>query len=276
MLITKRFVVLNFPKTGSTFVRKVIKKLHHADNIIGRNVLKPGLPFNGLRERIIPSEITAKEFRKNIREQHATFSQIPEADRRSKQIMSVFRNPLERYVSTYEYKWYAKNPFFRDNADCIKDFPGFPDLSFSEYLEMQFKYGVRQYAGEQKPEAAVGPASLQFIRFFFPNPGNIIANLTDQYIDGEDFRNDFPEIRFLHTENLNEELYQFLSEHGYPEDKIGFIRSAGEANKNRQNWAENDWKGYYTDGLLNKIKHYDRLLFKIFPEYNYQERGVRQ
>lgn len=267
MIITNRIVVLNFPKTGSTFVRNVLKKIHRADNIIARNILKAGLPYNGIRELIMASDMRGSQYKKKMKGQHSTFSQIPERFKKNRKIVTVFRNPLERYVSTYEFKWYAKNSFFKDNPECLKDFPNFPDLTFKEYMDMQFKYGVRQYAGDHTLNADIGPTSLQFIRFIFPNPDEVISNLNNRYIDNDEYVKDTPDIEFLHTENLNDELYDFLKENGYAEDKIAFIKQEAKANYNRQNWKKDNWKNYYTDELLRKIQYYDRLLFKIFPEY---------
>jgi len=82
MIITDDFVMLNFPKTGSSFAREALKRLYANRNII---------------ELMLP-KITEKRYRDRV-DQHGTFRQIPLAHK-NKPVLSITRNPLSRFQST--------------------------------------------------------------------------------------------------------------------------------------------------------------------------------
>ena len=76
MLITDRFVMLNFPKTGSSFARKTLKQIHGYDSLPNRALRRLGLPDrSGMTEILTPNQLFGERWRKV--NQHAAWNQIP-------------------------------------------------------------------------------------------------------------------------------------------------------------------------------------------------------
>ena len=97
MIITDQFVMLNFPKTGSTFVRNVLKQIHEELTFSSSDRLLMGL---GLKKKPYYENLWLPRIRNTYREQvqdeHGIYSQIPERHR-GKTIVSVKRDLFERY-----------------------------------------------------------------------------------------------------------------------------------------------------------------------------------
>ena len=97
MLITKDFVMLNFPKTGTTFTRAVLKQLYgdRIEEILGRNPMNP---------HSVPDS------------PHLAVSQIPQRYAKLP-IVSIYRNLFDRYVSLWQFRWYLHaHPSIQDAA----------------------------------------------------------------------------------------------------------------------------------------------------------------
>lgn len=127
--------------------------------------------------------------------------------------------------------------------------------------------GNRQLKGEE----ALGLRTEQFVKFYFKSPRRTFRRIDDDYIGAEKYREDMFDVRFIHTERLNQELYEFLSEMGYESDDLAFILDLGKIlpeGKGRS--AEQKWEKYYTPELKQFVQEKERLLFKLFPEYDDQ------
>lgn len=82
MLVTDSFVMLNYPKTGSSFARKVIKDLYARQP-------KSWFRRRWCKELILPNIRTC-----GADDQHGCYSQIP-PQYRNREVMSIVRNPFE-------------------------------------------------------------------------------------------------------------------------------------------------------------------------------------
>ena len=104
MLITKRFVVLAFPKAGSSFVRRTLKTIH-GYNALPRKVLRRlhlelDPPLLELMFEQIDLKVPHQE-----KTRHALYCQIPPAHSH-KTVVSTTRYPFDRYVSLYLFgRW---------------------------------------------------------------------------------------------------------------------------------------------------------------------------
>ena len=83
------------------------------------------------------------------------------------------------------------------------------------------------------------------------------------------------EIVFLHQENLNSELYEFLLYVGYPKNKITFIKNANRVNITPRERDEQDLASFYTRELLQDVLRRDKLIFEIFSEYEREAMEVK-
>ena len=125
---------------------------------------------------------------------------------------------------------------------------------------------VCKSVGLQKPKADIGPYTIKFLQFFGKNYKELIHNATNDFIDKKEYLNHLYNVRFLHTENLNEELYNFLLEMGYRQKKVQFILQSPPENTTKG--KKKNWKNYYTPELKKEIRTKERLIFDLFPEYD--------
>ena len=75
---------------------------------------------------------------------------------------------------------------------------------------MLHKFGCKDRLDGITPKIDLGYQTIQFIQFYFPDPEYVLKMIDEDYIQQKRYLNDMAEITFLHQENLNSELYDFL------------------------------------------------------------------
>ena len=264
MIITDKFVMLNFPKTGSSFVRAALKEIHGYNRLSARLLRMLDLPGSSSMTELLLPTIDKASIR-GLPGQHGTYRQIPEKHRH-KGIVSVIRNPFDRYVSDYLFGWWKRYP--PANTTLLAEaFPHFPDLSFAEYCHMNDHFGRQDRLGDISPRIELGLFTIQFIQFYFKEPDSVLRRIDDGYISHRRYLADIAPITFLHQENLRAELYEFLLSLGYSEEKIRFILEAEGVNVTDRENDQRQLENFYTRQLVEEILQKDRLLFELFPEY---------
>lgn len=266
MIIAKKFVFINFPKTGSTFVRKNLKKLKetsHSTKKWGKIPFFDKFLFEDFRFLNMPNiRAFGIQSRWMKPTEHGLRIQIPQKYN-TKEIVSIKRNPFELAISLYEFRDWVKT--FSPIGESLKtDFPPFPNISFKEFLEFREKYSYYKNHPEIKNfPSQVGVISMNFICFFAKsNPFQLINTWNE---GGEDiFIKEVKEVVFLENSNLNLELYQYLQKCGYPESQISFIIDAKKENTTHKNKKTSE---YFDNELAEEFIKKEYLLFKIFPEY---------
>lgn len=263
MIITDNFVMLNFPKTGSTFTRKAIDKVFEHDNSLMRLLVRIGFINKPYKELWLPNIYNNTV---NNSSQHGCYRLIPEEDK-NKTVATIVRNPYGRYVSSYLYEWWKKNP--PTDVSKIKiDYPTFPNISFEQYYEIVHRYsrdGLYNNGDINKHKQNFGMYTLLFIQFYSKKPDELMDELDSESIDIERFKNNFSDIVFLKQEDLNNDLKSFLIKMGYDEDKVNKIDLMEKVNVS--NKKKNSIKNFITDEILEQINERDKLFFEIFPEY---------
>lgn len=262
MLITDQFIMLNLPKTGSTFARTVIKELH-AKRLSRQSYVSRVLQ----RLRLAKQPVCMDIMLPNIKvsgvvmepDQHGTYSQIPN-EFRGLPVISVVRNPYTRFMSGYEFRWWEAHPPI--NASLLaENFPNFPDLSVDDYVRLNELDVIHGRLGGRKPNAEVGIQTVQFIQMFFKDPGRILKNLTDEYLDSVEAITDMAEITFLRQERLNEDLADFLSEMGYTNEEVDYARSREKVNVTPP--QNSDRNALWTPGSLDYVRRKERMIFRL-------------
>jgi hypothetical protein len=258
VIITDRFVMLNNPKTGSSFVRAVLKQLHGyptADSSrLQRLVHRLGLRHDPrFVELILPAPDAASPVRPN---QHGRYCQIPHGHR-GKEVASVVRDPFARLYSIYRFGGWRVYPR-RYGPTIAKLFPAFPDLSFEEYLRMEEFVLERWWLPGRADALQVGRQTIRFIHMFFRDPPGVLARLDAGYLESDRFLEDLPPIRFLQTERLNRELHDFLRDHGYAQERVAFVLE-----HERVNVTQWQGRGEWTAALVGEVLRRERLLFRI-------------
>lgn len=266
MIITDNFVVLNFQKTGSSFVRKVMKDIflkRRNKNILTRALYKYNILHLGFKEERSQDLLIS-----NYKDQHGCYDQIPDKHK-DKLIVSVIRDPYSRLNSIYNFKWWSKYPPISQSLIC-KNLPNFPNLNFKEFLALQNLENEKLKKIFHIPDGLViGNQTIYFIRFYFKNHKKVLSNITQDYILSEDFKKDLCKVKFLNSNDLNNELVDFLSAYGFEKKDLDYIKNHGKVNVSKESIRTED------EGkeIINYVNKNEWLLFEIFNSlgYNFKE-----
>ena len=265
MYITKDLLMLNFPKTGSTFSREVLRRVYSKrDTFIEKTLVKLGLRKPSVIDLLLPQLDIGMGT--GLTNQHGMVRQIPEIYQ-DRPIVTITRNPLSRYVSTYLFRSWVDFPP-ADEQTLKKAYPNYPDLTFSEYYEMMHTYEVPTRLDGIKPKIELGVFTIQFIRFYFKDPEAILKKIDLEYIENKEYMNELSNIHFIKQENLNSDLKEFLQSVGMTKDELSFMDSMDKINVSKQQEEKSNFKQYYTGtDVEQKVLDRERLLFSIFPDY---------
>ncbi|MFZ4414772.1 MAG: sulfotransferase family 2 domain-containing protein [Bacteroidales bacterium] len=265
MLITDRFVLLNLPKTGTTFARTAIRTLYkNKESKLNSFLVHTGLMKPSVEELMMPKIDEIVNY--NIKDQHGTYRQIP-IEHNHKPIITITRNPFTRFLSGYYFKWWVDHP--AADLKVIKEtFPKFPDISINEYYEMGLKFGRKNRLKDIIPKYEIGGMSIQFIQFYAKNPESLLSEIDDNYFNTKKYKEDFKHIRFIHQEFLVDEIIEFLVSVGFDKKDLSFINDLPRINVTKtENINLTNFRNYFSEELVQKIVKEERLLFKMFPEY---------
>lgn len=263
MIYTDRFVYVHQPKTGGTFVTTVLLRLHgvHWSRF---TQMKSGLR----KELVFKGPYGAFVYDNN---KHGTCDEIAKAHR-LKPVLATVRNPFDTYVSQYEFGWWRKRKWLRyyravpNFQDC---FGHFPNLSFEEFLRLTTAAFATLPNRELDDERGLGLESEYFIKYYLRNSRAILPIVDDSYIAAGRYRNDMYDVRFVHTQRLNQELYDFLLGMGYRADDLAFVIDHPRVLPQGKGRSEaQKWQSYYSPELKRLVRQKDRLLFAVFPEFD--------
>lgn len=263
MIITNKFIYIHLPKTGGTFVTDALFKVYQLDWTI----------WNWLT-LIVSGKVCYHTPYGNFllqKPKHPAIHEI-ELKYRNLLILTNIRNPLDLYVSQYEFGWWKRRgylKYYRQIKDFKTKFKNFPNLTFQEFIELQYDTFSFPGNGEFSDENGIGINSKIFLSTYVEDSqrianGFINGTISSKMLDKKFLSN----INFLLTHNLNTRLYDFLKEMGFEEDKIKFIIKKEKVlplGKGRT--KEQKWEKYYTEDLKQLILNKDRLLFELFPEF---------
>jgi len=264
MIITEKFVLLNFPRTGSTFNRTMLKELYAKRPVSEKILNKLGVKPSFFKELMLPIDRTKNARLSGRVSQHAAYKDIPDGAK-GLPVMAAFRNPFDRIISGFEYRFWLKNPIAP--VDEIKAaYPEYPDMTFARYWDYLMVLDKMNVLDGANVEADVGPLTLHFIKFFFPEPEIILSRLTNSYVDNQDYRSEMPDITFLNTEALNQDLYAALLKFGYPKARLQFILDTSRINASTRK-TDTKWTDYFGPELTKEALYQERMLFDLFPEY---------
>lgn len=260
MIICEDFIVLNFPRTGSTFVRVVIKKVLNNRN---KNsfILKTAQLLRIVKapyiELFLPNYHSPNKLTRIGKGQHGAYCQIP-AKYKNKAIVTVIRNPYDIFLSTYRMAWWQS--FYPIKKEELYNlFPDFPSLTIDEYVEL-LKLSV-----DNKTSTNIGIHTVQFIRMFFKDPERVLNNITEDYIESDLYKEDLADnIKFLTQENLNNDLANYLSIYNFTDEEISFVRKYERVNISiKKNGVVNK---IWSENSLQYVQESERFLFKIFND----------
>jgi hypothetical protein len=263
MIITNDFILLNLPKTGSTFTRNILKRIYYGrENFFQKVCRKFHLIKPEMKELIVP----------NLRmpnckpDQHGTYQQIP-GKYLNRTVVSIVRNPYDRFISIYRFKsWTNAEQLISEIEEINKNFPEFPNLNIDEYVDLNLlgektKIGMFEGYDKSNPKE-IGNQTMQFIQMFFKNPKNVMLKLDDEYINSGRYKSDMAQIKFLKQEKLNEELYNFLSYYNFKESELETISNTKKLNVSKSFNDDNLW----TKKAIEYVRYRERYLFLILDD----------
>lgn len=261
MIITDQFVMLNLPKTGSTFAREAMKQLYK--NRFRQLPLKRKIAIKSrLSEPLLQElEILNVKFKQGLnrrRDPHGTYQEIPDKYK-NRVIFSIVRNPYQRLLSAYEYRHWARWPILPNDV-LAQHFPNFPKLSINEYVKMG-KMSTAYRSGFEGKDVHIGAASIQFIQMFFKDPVKVLQNITDAYLDSDEVFEDMADITFLRQECLRNDLKEFLRKHGFTNAELGVIDEMKAKNVTTNKVSNR--KELLTPEVINYVNTENRLIFKL-------------
>ena len=253
MLVTNKFIMLNFPKTGSSFARKVIKRVY-ANTLTGFS-----------NSTIICEELILPNIRNKVSkdksDHHGTYCQIP-PEYRNRKIVSIIRNPLDRFLSIYKYGAWKHSPPIPNN-EVKKLFPKFPELEIDEFIEMQNE-SIKYRLGFEIKEFEIGIQSVQLVQMFFRSPEIILKSIFNGSYSKSDVVSGIGDIKFLNQEYLREDLIRFLISNGFNENELSFIRT--EKASNISDYETADKSIFVTDKLKLYLEDKEWLYNSIFKQ----------
>ncbi len=267
MIITKDIIFINLPKTGSTFVREVLKKLHTPNSFTGK--LKKKILGDKYRYRVYRfPEIRTPNKRYQQPTEHGLYCQIPVSLLNGKQVISAKRNIYDYYLSLYFYAdWKRPEAMIFTEKEIKSDFPSFPDLSFDEFVLFMQKFPFYsnnpKLKNSREIQHKLGPLSVQFVFFYFKNPFDFLNNLNQYDIHHLNYRELMPEITFLDQKKLNQELYHTLLNY-YPEKSIRFILTENKKNVSNNNRLT---KEQLSSEIKQQIERNEHLIYNFFNQY---------
>lgn len=267
MVITGKQVFINYPKTGSNFVREVLRKIYQRRyarlGLYGKFVSRWNSSDDNFYKELEMPIIQATYG--NGKTPHGWYSQIPERYR-GREVVSVVRNPYDRFLSVYDFRDWARYP--RLPREVIeREFPDFPNLdfeTFQKFVDAELKFS---WLAGIEMSAEIGFQTVQFIKFFFRDPVKILNSIDEKYIDSERFLDDMPKITLLSTENLNRDLHRFLLKAGILPEEADFI-----LNYEKVNITENstfDRNRLWTKDIVDHIEYKERFLLKILKYFGF-------
>ena len=248
MLICDKFVVLNMPKTGSTFVRTIIAEIDR------KRDLNSDLDRPSFQELMMPNSY----FPGQPLDQHGSYRQIPESHK-AKVLVSVARNPYDKYASEYEFNFWVKHPPFPAESLSVH-FPQFPNISFEDFLRMHYLSSEKIIPCGNP--LGIGKQTIQFIRMYYKDPLAALKLLTPDYVDFSDrYKEDMANIVFLRQDHLNDDLADFLFRMGYTKEEADFCRSYRRVNVTHNHLG--DRNKLWTPKTLDFVTRSERFLFRV-------------
>jgi hypothetical protein len=192
-------------------------------------------------------------------DQHGCYCQIP-AVYANREVVTVVRNPYDRFLSAYEFRWWEKYPPVPDSI-LAEYFPLFPDLAIDDYVRLDKYAMIHGRLGGREVSGKIGNQTIQFIQMFFKNPEDVLDSISDEYIDSDSVFEDIATITFLRQEKLNEELATFLKLKGFSKEEVKYVRQLDRVNVTPKRAP--DRYELWTENALDYIEQNERMIFRI-------------
>lgn len=270
MILTSRFSFIHIPKNAGSFVETVLRKVYAPSNIYSTslNLFLNRYFFSRIRDHkpycywgVIP-QFLFKGFAEILI--HGWASEAPLAFK-NKPFLAVMRDPLDRYISEFEFKWWQWSGAIHPNTTLIKiKYPNWPHISsFSDdvYLRNEFHTLFQQ---EHPLENRVGIQTETFIRFFCKNPYQLLS-LGKSRLTIKSVIEDLFDIHFLNMDFLNTELSSYLAMKGVEKNLAKMAESHEKVLPNEMGRSiHKNYDEYYSEQLMEYVIRVEEIILSIW------------
>lgn len=235
MIITESFVFLNYPKTGSTFVREALREIYQKKQQARWSWLRRKRSFEMYGAPNVRDTNGARRGKPNP---HGTYWQIP-ARAQHLPVYCVRRDPIKRMISGYFYADWKKPEVWRGEIKKIRGrFPEFPDLSLSAYVEYINEFMLRKLV---IGDINFGFLATDFVHFFL-NDAELGDLETIKFPNLEAVKDAMGDVRFLENDSLNDELSHMLITHGFTKHDVRLVQDKKKVNTSGSNKQKNNFE----------------------------------
>ena len=262
MHISGNSIFINYPKTGSSFIRQSLDTLNA--NIEKDRVLKitnPGKQKTLKFEQVLVPQIRNTRVRYLEPDPHGVCDQIP-IEHQNKAVFSVYRGVFDRLVSVYTYADYKRVNYFPD--EVVKKYGDLAKLSFDDFIDLYYTHPPGTEGISQAVKDQIGPLTIQFIKFFFVN-GIEMLKTGDILNVLDDSAKHMHSVKWIDFRDLSNGLYMSLKNQGYPNRLIKFIRNSPKVNVSRDSGL--DLSNMYSSNQVKEIESKERLLITFEDEF---------
>jgi hypothetical protein len=256
MIIGDDFVFPHPPKTGGSFVTEVLTDIYAGS--FGRPIVNT--------------------------EKHGWTDHIP-VEHGNKQIVTTVRNPFDYYVSFYMFGYWINRRVehwlsFRDDEEEKSRFPGYPYISFADFIEISFEIGYKHLAPPVRAAAnslRLGPMTVIMLQYLAPSYFELMETLAVSGDIGA-LKRSIARTRVLHAESLNLDTYHWLVQLGVPpaiaepvlsKAKVQPVNTPDGVPLERGHGQPRQvhWSTLFDERTKAAVIEREWLFFELFPEY---------
>jgi hypothetical protein len=270
MIFTREFTFIHIPKNAGSFVETILRKIYAPSNFcstsvdlfLSRYFLSRIINRKPYCYWSVMPQFLCKGFAEILT--HGWASEAP-LRFKSKPFLAVMRDPLDRYISEFEFQWWQWSGAIHPNAALIKrKYPDWPHItSFSDDVYLRNEYHTLFQQGVPL-ENRVGIQTETFIRFFCKNPHQLLSfgapRLTIQQVIEDLF-----EIHFLNMDFLNIEFSAYLAANGVEKKFAKMVESHEKVLPHAKGRSlHKNYEKYYSAQLMEYVLHVEDICIKIW------------
>ena len=266
--LTDRFVFVHLPKTGGSFVTRMLMDVYG----VPRAPI-PRLSLTRLRWFLRRGNLSLRPEYGPIRlgrDPHLTSAEL-EPVRGGRPILGIVRNPFDWAVSAYKFGRTAPAKPKRRHRFGIDMHEAFRTQikTFEDYLRF-----VWRKIDERTSRNDLGPSTISLLHFYFRDWERLASSVDAGYFSGGGYKKDMYDVRFLRTHRVNDDLADRLLEMGYRAEHVEPIRTHDRVLPRRGGRPKGErWQDAYTPELLEEARYRERFLLEWRPEFAGESTG---